>query len=373
VKLSVIILNYNVAPFLQLCLQSVQHAVSEINAEVIVVDNASSDDSCEMVKTLFPSVTLIENPDNNGFSAGNNIGVAAATGEYICLLNPDTVVSQNCFKQVLDFVQSKENLGALGVKMIDGCGNFLPESKRCVPTLMVSLKKLLGFKKAGYYATNLQSDEDGEVPILVGAFMLMRKDRYLEVNGLDEDFFMYGEDIDLSYKLIKAGYSNYYKGSTTIIHYKGESTVKNKAYYDRFYSAMHIFYRKHYSKNPLTQPLLKIAVGVLKMLKSGSAGATVTNQTVDAALLLSDNMALRKELSKIITLPISSISKSLAMDGGITQRLLIFDSQYTSEKQIIDLMQLLKGNQNSFRIHPKKSNFILGSDSSEHKGEIQYW
>jgi GT2 family glycosyltransferase len=373
VKLSVIILNYNVAPFLRLCLQSVQQAVSEINAEVIVVDNASSDDSCEMVKTFFPNVTLIKNPENNGFSAGNNIGVTAATGEYICLLNPDTVVGHNCFKDALDFAQSKDNLGALGVKMIDGCGNFLPESKRCVPTIKVSLKKLLGYKKAGYYASNLQPDQDGEVQILVGAFMLMRNDRYLEVKGLDEDFFMYGEDIDLSYKFLKAGYSNYYKGSTAIIHYKGESTVKNKAYYDRFYSAMHIFYSKHFSKNPLTLPLLKVAVGILKLLKSGSPKSSTKNEQVNAALLLSDNMALRKELTKLITLPISSLSKSLAMDGGITQRLLIFDSQYTSETQIIDLMQLLKGNGNRFRIYPKKSNFILGSDSSEHKGEIQYW
>ena len=373
-KLSVIILNYNVAPFLQLCLQSVQQAVSGINAEIIVVDNASTDDSVAMVKQNFPGITLIENPENNGFSAGNNVGIAAAKGEYICLLNPDTVVGNNCFVDTLRVAESKQDLGALGVKMIDGRGNFLPESKRCVPTIGVSIKKLIGLKKSGYYATQLQEDSDGSVQILVGAFMLMRKDRYLEVNGLDEDFFMYGEDIDLSYKLIKAGYKNYYKGTTTIIHYKGESTVKNKAYYDRFYSALHIFYAKHYSKDSLVQPMLKAAVFILKAFKSGNGNSykSVALQA-DQALLLSDNMALRKCLEEVISLPISSLSKSLAMDGGIAQKLLIFDSQYIAEDQIIKLMQLLKNNGNGFRIYARNSNFILGSDSSMQMGEVLHW
>lgn len=373
-KLSVIILNYNVAPFLHLCLQSVQQALQGLNAEIIVVDNASSDASAAMVKQLFPSVTLIENPENNGFSAGNNVGVAVARGSYICLLNPDTVVGRNCFKDALAYAETKDDLGALGVKMIDGTGNFLPESKRCVPSIGVSVKKLIGLKRSGYYATKLDQNQDGEVQILVGAFMLMQKERYLEVGGLDEDFFMYGEDIDLSYKFLKAGYQNYYKGTTTIIHYKGESTVKNKAYYDRFYSAMHIFYAKHYSKNLFIQPVLKVAVNILKLFKSSNGRKKLAGITkVNEALLLSENMALRKVLEGLITLPISSLSKSIAMDGGIAHKLLIFDSQYIPEEQIIHLMHLLKNSGNSFRIHPRKSDFILGSDSSEQMGEIQRW
>ena len=223
-------------------------AAKEIDAEIIVVDNNSPDDSCEMIKRLFPSVKLIENKENFGFSKGNNIGVAEAKGEYLCILNPDTVVAEDTFRKILEFADSKSQLGIAGCQLIDGRGEFLPESKRHIPTPKVAFQKLFGNTK-NYYTNALKPNEVGETDILVGAFMVLKRTIYNEVGGFDEDYFMYGEDIDLSYKVLKSGYVNYYYGNTAIIHFKGESTLKDKVYAKRFYGAMGIFYNKHFKKN----------------------------------------------------------------------------------------------------------------------------
>jgi len=241
-KLSIIILNYNVRYFLELCLKSVTAAIENIDAEVIIIDNNSKDDSCQMVKELFPEIQLIENKENLGFSKGNNIGVAQAKGEYICILNPDTVVAEDTFINLLKFADQQANIGIVGCKLIDGKGQFLPESKRNVPVVQVAFQKMIG-NSVNYYANHLKEDEIGKVEILVGALMLMPKSVFHEVNCFDEDYFMYGEDIDLSYKVLKAQYDNFYFGDTTIVHFKGESTLKNKTYARRFYSAMQIFYK----------------------------------------------------------------------------------------------------------------------------------
>ncbi len=374
-KLSVIILNYNVQYFLQHCLLSVRQAVSGIDAEVIVVDNASSDESLAMVKANFPEVNLIVNTTNGGFSQGNNIGVAQAKGEYICLLNPDTFVSEQTFKNALNKAETLANLGALGVKMIDGTGNFLPESKRNVPTLGRAIKKLLGnSQRSGYYATGIEASEDGDVDILVGAFMLCKKQRYLEVGGLDEDYFMYGEDIDLSYKFINAGYKNYYLGSQTIVHYKGESTVRNRAYYDRFYNAMLIFYKKHFPEKKLATPIIAIATFFLKRIAVFKAPKnTITTNPKQDILMLSENMQLLQQLTPLLEGSIKSISKNRAMDGGIRDKKIILDAQYVGYSGIISLMELLKNQQNKFRIYPENCQFIVGSDYSDQKGEVIHW
>lgn len=245
-KLSVIILNHNVRFFLELCLKSVQDAIKNIEAEIIVVDNNSEDASCQMVKDLFPDVILIDNKENFGFSKGNNIGVSKAKGEYVCVLNPDTVLPEDVFEKLLEFSESKENLGIVGCKLINGRGEYLPESKRNIPFVRAAVKKLLGNPK-DYYATYLGENEIGKVSILVGACMLMRREVYDIVNGFDEDYFMYGEDIDLSYKVLKAGYENYYFGKSKIIHFKGESALRDTFYAKQFYGAMQIFYKKHLS------------------------------------------------------------------------------------------------------------------------------
>lgn len=255
-KLSIIIVNYNVKHFLEQCLKSVYEATHNIEAEVFVVDNNSIDGSTEMIQQLFPEVHLIANTQNTGFSVANNQAIRQTKGEYVLLLNPDTVVPENCFQSILDFADKTPDLGGCGVPMVDGQGNFLPESKRGLPTPEVAFYKMIGLnklfpksKKFGkYHMGYLASDQTHEVEILAGAFMLIRKKVLDEIGLLDETFFMYGEDIDLSFRILQAGWKNYYFSGTSIIHYKGESTKKLSTNYVRvFYKAMVLFAEKHYT------------------------------------------------------------------------------------------------------------------------------
>jgi O-antigen biosynthesis protein len=255
--LSVVIVNYNVKYFLEQCLISVYNSMKGIEGEVFVVDNASADGSCQMVRQRFSNVKLIENKQNFGFSYANNQAMRIAQGEFVLLLNPDTVVEENTFAKCISFMQKNQHVGSLSVKMIDGKGNYLPESKRALPSPMVSFYKIFGFSKlfprsktfARYHLGHLDENSTHEIEILPGAFMFMRKSALDKVGLLDEEFFMYGEDIDLSYRILKGGYKNYYLPETTIIHYKGESTKKGSINYVLvFYKAMMIFARKHFSK-----------------------------------------------------------------------------------------------------------------------------
>ena len=271
IKLSVIIVNYNVKFFLEQALLSVRKASRNLAVEVFVVDNHSVDGSVQMVKEKFAEVILIENKDNTGFAKANNQAIRLAKGEYILLLNPDTVVEEDTFEKCVAFMDAHADAGALGVKMLDGSGNFLPESKRGFPTPMVAFFKAFGFTKffpksktfARYYLGNLSSDENNEVEVLAGAFMLLRKKVLDEIGLLDETFFMYGEDIDLSYRVIQAGHKNYYLADTRIIHYKGESTKKGSLNYVRmFYMAMIIFARKHFSQGSASGLILMLNVAI---------------------------------------------------------------------------------------------------------------
>lgn len=256
-KLAVIIVNYNVKHFLEQCLISAIDAAKQLPCEIYVVDNNSVDGSIEMVRQRFPSVTLIANNDNVGFSKANNQAMRITNAEYVLLLNPDTVVEQDTFSKVVAFMDQHPDAGGLGVKMIDGKGKFLPESKRGLPTPSVAFYKIFGLSNlfpksktfSKYHLGYLNNDETHEIEILSGAFMLMRKTTLDKVGLLDEDFFMYGEDIDLSYRIILGGYKNYYYPDTTIIHYKGESTKKSSVnYVFVFYRAMIIFAKKHFSQ-----------------------------------------------------------------------------------------------------------------------------
>ncbi len=265
-KLSVVIVNYNVKFFLEHCLHAVRKAVQGLDAEVFVVDNNSVDGSVDMVRDKFPWVKLMANRDNVGFSSANNQAIREPKGEYILLLNPDTVVEDDTFQKVVTYMDSNPGAGGLGVKMVDGKGKFLPESKRGLPTPAVAFYKIFGLAKlfprsrtfGKYHLGYLDKDEVHEVDVLSGAFMLLRKDVLDQIGLLDETFFMYGEDIDLSYRIIKAGYKNIYYPETRIIHYKGESTKKSSVnYVVTFYNAMIIFARKHFSsKNASTLSFL---------------------------------------------------------------------------------------------------------------------
>jgi O-antigen biosynthesis protein len=270
-KVSIVIVNYNVREFLEQCLRSVFIAIDDIESEIFVVDNHSVDGSQSMVRDKFPQVNLIENKENLGFSRANNQALRQVQGEYVLILNPDTLLEEETIRKCIFFMDSHNEAGALGVKMINGKGKFLPESKRALPTPAVAFYKMFGLAKifpnsrkfGKYHLTYLDKDKIHAVEILSGAFMFIRKEALTKAGIFDEDFFMYGEDIDLSYRITKEGYRNYYFPETTIIHYKGESTKKSSINYVlMFYKAMLVFYGKHFSKNndSLFSLLIKLAV-----------------------------------------------------------------------------------------------------------------
>lgn len=331
-----------------------------MDAEIIVVDNHSVDDSCQMVKTLFPEITLIENKQNLGFSKGNNIGVAQAKGEYICLLNPDTVVAEDTFKKTLAYAEVIPKMGILGCQLIDGRGQFLPESKRNIPTPIISIKKVLGFS-SGYYANHLSPSAIGEVDVLVGAFMILKKTVYEHVRGFDEDYFMYGEDIDLSYKVLKAGFQNFYFGETTILHYKGESTLKDKTYAKRFYGAMQIFYNKHFKSHSVFDIMVWFGIRASRLVVKSP-------KKIDKKI--SDRIILSGHVDANIKFPFAvELANNVKTVAAHSQ--VIFDGNTMSYKQIIDTMKTAdKKKFLTFRILPKNARFSIGSDSSQLQGEV---
>ena len=269
-KLSVVIVNYNVKAYLEQCLNTVLKALEGIDGEVFVVDNQSTDGSVEMVRQRFPQVRLIANKDNVGFSRANNQAIRIAQGEYVLLLNPDTVVGEDVFHKVLRFLDEHPLCGGLGVKMIDGTGRFLPESKRGLPTPQVAFFKIVGLTRmfpksrifGRYHLGHLPENEAAPIEILSGACMFLRKETLEKVGLLDESFFMYGEDIDLSYRITLGGYQNWYFPDARIIHYKGESTKKSSVnYVFVFYNAMAIFAKKHFTRQ---------SAGIFPLLINGS-------------------------------------------------------------------------------------------------------
>lgn len=289
--LSVIIVNYNVKHFLEQCLNSVFASDrnlangDSLEIETIVVDNNSVDGSVEMVIEKFPQVVTIANKDNPGFAKANNQALKIAKGDYLLLLNPDTIVEKNTFVKCINFMMEHKDCGALGVKMINGEGVYLKESKRGFPTPETSFYKISGLirlfphhpKIARYYMGHLSEDETSEIEILPGAYIMMSRESYEKVGGLDESYFMYGEDIDFSWRFILAGYKNYYLPSARIIHYKGESTKKGSMnYVYTFYNAMVIFARKYFSgKNA------KIYISLINMAIWARAGLSFVKRIFD--------------------------------------------------------------------------------------------
>ena len=382
-QLSVIILNYNVRYFLELCVLSVQEAIISLDAEIIVVDNNSDDESVLMMQKRFPDVKLIQNKDNFGFPRGNNIGVAHAKGKYICILNPDTVVAEDTFTKVLAFAEEKQNLGIVGCKLIDGTGNFLPESKRGIPTPWVAFTKIFGLYKIfpkskifnQYYAQHLDENETGKVAILVGAFMLMKRDLYLELNGFDEECFMYADDIDLSYRALLKRKSNYYFHATTVIHYKGESTVKDEKYMKRFQEAMNFFYQKHFRKSWFFSFFIQIGIVFFSIVKMFQ-GKEKFKTPPECYFFYSSNDEMLKKMSLVFKNKASFIefnkekmvNSSSIFKGKRAE--IILDNQYVSFKNCIKIIETLKDKSITFKIFPKNANFIIGSDSRNDRGQI---
>lgn len=296
-KLSIIIVNYNVRYFLEQTILSVYKSNVNFEYEIFVVDNNSSDDSLKMLAQKFSKVDVIANKDNVGFSKANNQAIKLAKGEFILLLNPDTIIQEDTLQRCIDKMESDTNIGGLGVKMYDGAGNFLPESKRGFPSPLAAFAKMSGLSKlfpksktfGQYHLTYLDKNQSYEIDVLSGACMLLRKSVLDKVGLLDEDYFMYGEDIDLSYRIKQAGFKNYYFADTSIIHFKGESTKKGSLNYIKvFYNAMIIFANKHVTgtRGKALTFLLRIAIfirAILAVFQSLFSGLLLP--IIDASLM----------------------------------------------------------------------------------------
>lgn len=274
-QLSIIIVNYNSRPLIEQCLVSISNATIGINTEIIIVDNNSNDGSKEYLPAKFNDIKFIFNDKNAGFAKACNQGFKISSGKQVLFLNPDTILSETCLTDCISFFETHPDAGAAGVRMVDGKQIFLKESKRGMPSPATSFYKLFGLASifpgsktfAKYYQGHLPEKENNPVEVLSGAFMMIRREVFEKVKGFDEDFFMYGEDIDLSVRISRSGYKNYYLGKITVTHLKGGSTNYNYKYIQDFYGAMKLFVKKHYGHRSSLYVLFLVAgISFRKML-----------------------------------------------------------------------------------------------------------
>lgn len=387
--LSIIIVSYNVKYFLEQCLCSLQKAVAGLTTEIIVIDNNSPDNSVAYLQPKFPGIVFVSNKNNVGYAQANNQGWQQATGEYILFLNPDTIISEDSLHQSLMLLQ-QTTTGAVGIRMIDGSGRFLPESKRGFPTPVVSFYKLSGLTAlfprsktfARYYLGHLPEHSNHEADVLAGAYLMTKKSLLQELGGFDEQFFMYGEDVDLSYRLQKAGYKNMYLATATIIHFKGESTRKDFKYVRLFYKAMSIFVKKHYHRQSWWMGILlqfaiwcRAGIAFLRNLFSRKAGpgkkkdsittiiAGTTSETMEAIAILNKSTGIKRNIKT--TTPGIDI-----MDVCYSQRAdeIVFCAGTLSYKEIIEQLQRLPKDVTA-RFFATGSSSIVGSSSKNKEGE----
>ncbi len=379
--LTVVILNYNVRYFLELCVDSVVKATQNLPAEIIVVDNNSSDKS-ERIAQLYPQIKWIQTGYNSGFPKGNNIGVEAAHGKYLCILNPDTVVPEHFFESFLAFAEGHPNFGIVGPKLVDGGAAFLPESKRGIPTPFVATAKILNlhtlFPKIAafnrYYAAHVAVNQVAEVPILVGACMFMETEFYRTLNGFDEACFMYADDIDLSYRSLLANRKNYYLGTSVALHFKGESTNRNALYINRFREAMTFFYTKHFKPNFLFNGALRVGAWLFATFKSRTQVKKPSKPSIitwignDHDRLVYFSSILEKFAVSVRKIDANAVHSQTFSENE--QNLIIFDCKTVPYQQILKIMQQLSGKNKLFRFALAESRAIVGSDSSNSKGEV---
>jgi GT2 family glycosyltransferase len=372
-------------------------AAAQIECEVFVVDNSSTDGSEAYLSGKFPGVIFRWNQTNLGFGKASNSVLAEAKGEHILFLNPDTIIPENCFTKSLAFFETHPDCGALGVRMLDGSGNFLKESKRGLPSALGSFFKLAGLARifsssktfAQYYAGHLPEKENCQVEVLAGAFMMLSKNAILATRGFDEDFFMYGEDIDLSYRISKAGMINYYFADTTIIHFKGESTKKfSSKYVEHFYGAMELFVKKHAAANSNNLRLILLAIRAKKALaglkkrrtikyasKPGSKTAIVASQKVftecvslvkhaSPPVLLVGRIAPEPQVNQTAIGDVNHLKETI-MVNKVDQ--VIFCEADLSFEKIIHVMETNRGKA-SFLFHGKGSQSIVGSNDKNSEG-----
>jgi N-acetylglucosaminyl-diphospho-decaprenol L-rhamnosyltransferase len=385
--LSIIIVSYNVRFFLEQCLFSVQKAVVGMTAEVIVIDNNSPDKTVEYLQSKFPAVIFISNKENVGYARANNQGWQHASGQYILFLNPDTIVSEDSLQQSLELLKD-EHAGAIGIHMVDGSGRFLPESKRGFPTPATSFYKLSGLAAlfphsatfSRYYLGHLSEDSNHEADVLAGAYMMLKRSLLEMLGGFDEQFFMYGEDVDLCYRVQKAGYKNMYLATTSIIHFKGESTKKDLKYVRLFYKAMSIFVKKHYGARSWWMGiLLQLAIwcrqGMAVLAQPFRWIAMIGKKTVILNTLISGNDNEVQEVIQILkrtdrNITISKTGKNIASacrESGINE--IVFCIGAASFKEVITQLRNLPGKVMA-KFHAAGSSSIVGSASRHEGGEV---
>lgn len=403
VKLSVIIVNYNVRYFLEHCLNAVRKACKNIEAEIFVVDNASTDGSREFLEGRFSNVTFIWNETNLGFSKANNLALALTKGDYVLFLNPDTIVAEDSFEKCIDYFATHADCGAMGVHMIDGAGNFLKESKRSFPEPMTSFYKMTGLCNlfpasktfAKYYAGHLPENKTASVEVLSGAYMMISRKILNRTGGFDEQYFMYGEDIDLSYRIKKTGFKNIYFADTTIIHFKGESTQKNTAEYtSHFYGAMKLFVKKHYHESKLTQSAMYAAIGFGKFLanvkrKIKNAVSLSSNNNHDYSLLIAAGQEKFNQMIQLLKFSKKSFvicGRIIANENDIAPatctlnnvkeiikkekiKYVLFCQGDLTYASIINQFKLLNKSA-LFLIHSLHCNAIIGSNNKDKSGIV---
>ena len=373
--ISVVIVSFNAPHFLQLCLESVSAALKGTDGEIIVVDNASTEECVPMIRSNFPEVRLLVNKENVGFSRASNQGAKVAEGTYLLILNPDVILPEDSLKNALTYARAHPEMGALGCRFIDGSGKFLPECKRNLPGIRTATAKLFGLDR-GYYATQLEEKDTREVEILTGAFMFLKRELFQELGGFDERFFMFGEDIDLSYRIQCSGYENRYLGDLTIVHFKGESSVKDISYLKNFYGALKIFYIKHFRNNALGRALLQGVVQtaiLLRSLKTGNQGVPekLLADPEPPGIYLGDRGQVYSRLKQNLGAGLKGIVSNLNEVSGTSSKRIFLDSSSLSFAQIIQAIELLPVSI-SKRIISSKGDFYLGSDTSTNRGVSEH-
>jgi N-acetylglucosaminyl-diphospho-decaprenol L-rhamnosyltransferase len=379
--LSIIIVNYNVKYFLEHCLLSVIKACTAVDAEIIVVDNNSTDGSEEYLSSKFPAVNFIWSKENPGFGKANNRALAQAKGDYILFLNPDTIVPEDCFTKCISFFKVNADCGALGVRMIDGSGNFLPESKRSLPTPLSGFYKMIGLANlfpqskafASYYDGHLAEKENNKTEVLAGAFMMLSKKAVEITKGFDEDFFMYGEDIDLSYRIIKAGLSNYHLGKVPIIHFKGESTQKQSANYARhFYGAMKLFVDKHYKDSGFKRAAMNAAISSGKLaanIRQRFSSGKTNHTNLNIGKIISTGSKVQIEFAQsLLHSEIESIGpEKIKEASSIKADTILLCEGELSNKEIIDFIQQ-HPNEYQYLFYESGAMSIIGSNNKNTNG-----
>ena len=380
-RVTTIIVNYRLKYFLEQTLLSVREAYQKVSGHTIVIDNNSGDDSIDYLKERFDDVTFICNTENVGFSKANNQGFNLADTDYILVLNPDTIIGENTLKDTIEWMDSHDDCAAIGVKMIDGNGNFLPESKRSFPSIWNSFCKLFGlsaiFPKsrlfARYHLRYLPEDEPHIVETLAGAFMLLRTSIVKEIGGFDEDFFMYGEDMDLSYRMSANGKACYYL-PTPIIHYKGECTKTESINYVKiFYEAMHIFYRKHYPRRSfMSKIFVNGAIGMRMVI--GAISSTIIKpikQKLKRSHKAADTYIVSSNPSPIIKIlhqegfseNVHNISKINALPISNNPINIILDDREMNYNSIIHSIMKHSYQNHYFHIFSGRNNIIISPKS----------